>query len=239
MSDEIRPKRRWGTVRRVILFVLAAFVIVEIIALPSPWTVASLRSKNPGLTAFMRQRIREARSKHKPYTIRQVYVPLSRISSSMMHAVVVGEDGTFFEHKGVDWYEVQQSLMENWREKKIVRGSSTITMQLAKNLWFSTSRDPLTKLNEIIAAYMLEYYLTKDRILELYLNEIEFGNGIFGVEAASRIHFNVSASQLTREQAARLSAIIPSPIRHVPDSTGPFVSYRTDIIMTRMEARGW
>ena len=157
----------------------------------------------------------------------------------MVHSVIVEEDGTYYEHNGVDWYEVQQSLEENWKEKKIVRGLSTITMQLAKNLWFSTSRDPLTKLNEIISAYMLEHYLSKDRILELYLNYIEFGKGIFGVEAASETYFKVPASQLSRSQAARLSAIIPSPIRHAPDSTSRFVSFRANVILIRMEARGW
>jgi len=207
--------------------------------LPFPWTVAGLRTENTGLTALMRQRIRQAKAKGEQYKIRQSFVPLSRISSSVVHAVVVSEDGTFYEHDGVDWYEVQQSLQENWEEKKIVRGSSTITMQLAKNLWFSTSRDPLTKMNEVIAAYMLEYYLSKSRIVELYLNDIEFGKGIFGIDAASRAYFGVTASQLSRAQAARLAAIIPSPIRHTPNSASRFVSFRTNVILTRMEARGW
>jgi monofunctional biosynthetic peptidoglycan transglycosylase len=224
---------------KVILGLFLAFLIIEIVMLPFPWTVASLRTENPKLTAFMKERISQAAAKHVPYKVRQAYVPLSGISNAMVHAVVVGEDGTFYEHDGVDWYEVKQSLQENWKEKKIVRGSSTITMQLAKNLWFSTSRDPLTKLDEIIAAYMLEHFLSKNRIVELYLNYIEFGNGIFGVESASRIHFMVPASQLSREQAARLSAIIPSPIKHLPDSTSRFVSFRAETILTRMEARGW
>jgi len=228
-----------ATFGRVIPVILVVFLIIEIVMLPLPWTVAGLRTENPGLTALMKQRITQAKSRHEFYKIKYAYVPLSRISSSMIHAAVVGEDGTFFEHNGVDWHEVGQSLQKNWEEKKIVRGSSTITMQLAKNLWFSTSRDPLTKVNEIIAAYMLEYYLTKDRIVELYLNEIEFGRGIFGVEAASRIDFNVPASQLSRDQAARLSAVIPSPIKHTPDSTGKFVLSRTDVILARMDARGW
>ncbi|MFZ1080989.1 MAG: monofunctional biosynthetic peptidoglycan transglycosylase [Candidatus Kryptoniota bacterium] len=239
MSDEISVKR-WGTsFKKVILSLFFVFLIIEIVTLPLPWTVASLRTENPKSTAFMKERIRQAAAKHMPYKIRQIYVPLSGISNAMVHAAVVGEDGTFYEHGGVDWYEVEQSLQENWKEKKIVRGSSTITMQLAKNLWFSTSRDPLTKLDEIIAGYMLEHFLSKNRIIELYLNYIEFGNGIFGVESASRIHFNIPASQLSREQAARLSAIIPSPVRHSPDSTSRFVSSRSEIILTRMEARGW
>ncbi len=157
----------------------------------------------------------------------------------MVHAVVVGEDGTFYENDGVDWYEVQQSFDADWRAKKIVRGSSTITMQLAKNLWFSTSRDPLTKLNEMLSAFMLTHYLTKNRIMELYLNYIEFGRGIFGIQAASRVYFGEPASQLTRDQAARLAAIIPDPLGFTPLSGSRFVSYRTNIILVRMGARGW
>jgi monofunctional biosynthetic peptidoglycan transglycosylase len=239
MSDEEEPKLRRVTFGKVILILITAFLIVKIVMLPFPWTVASLRTENPGLTAMMKERIRQAELTDEAYKIRDVYVPLSRISDSFVHAVIVGEDGTFFEHHGVDWYEVRQSLEKNWDEKKIVRGSSTITMQLAKNLWFSTSRDPLTKLNEIVAAYMLECCLTKDRILELYLNEIEFGRGVFGVEAASRAYFGKPASQLSRDEAAKLVAIIPSPIRHSPNSDSKFVSRRFTMILIRMEARGW
>lgn len=223
---------------KVILGLFLAFLIIEVVMLPFPWTVASFRTENPKLTAFMKERISQAAAKHVPYKVRQAYVPLSGISNAMVHAVVVGEDGTFYEHDGVDWYEVKQSLQENWKEKNC-QGFKHDHDALAKNLWFSTSRDPLTKLDEIIAAYMLEHFLSKDRIVELYLNYIEFGNGIFGVESASRIHFMVPASQLSREQAARLSAIIPSPIKHLPDSTSRFVSFRAETILTRMEALGW
>jgi len=239
MNGEATLKSGRATFGKVILVLLAAFLIVEAAMLPFPWTVASLRTGNPGSTAIMRERMKQAETGHEAYRIHRVYVPLSRISDYFVHAVIVGEDGTFFEHHGVDWYEVRQSLEKNWEEKKIVRGSSTITMQLAKNLWFSTGRDPLTKLNEIIAAYMLEHYLAKDRILELYLNEIEFGRGVFGVEAASRAYFGKPASQLSRDEAARLVAIIPSPIKHSPNSDSKFVSQRFSTILIRMEARGW
>jgi len=239
MSDEAKPKRRRTIFGKVIMALVAAFLILEIVMLPFPWTVAGLQKENPEVTALMKQRMEQARARSEAYKIRHIYVPLSKISDSVIHAVIVGEDGTFFEHDGVDWYEVQQSIQKNWAEKKIVRGSSTITMQLAKNLWFSTSRNPLTKLNEIIAAYLLEYYLTKNRILELYLNEIEFGHGIFGVESASQVYFGKPALQLSRDEAAKLVAIIPSPIKHSPDSDSRFVSFRLGIILTRMEARGW
>ncbi len=232
-----RSRRRF--LGKVIVGLLIGFSVIEIAMLPFPWTVAKLRTKNPGPTAVMKERTRQAAAKHVPYKICQNYVALSRISNAMVHAAIVGEDGTFYENAGVDWFEMKQSFEKNWKEMKIVRGSSTIAMQLAKNLWFSTSRDPLTKLNEIISAYMLEHYISKDRILELYLNYIEFGKGIFGVGAASEIYFMEPAANLSPEQAARLSAIIPSPIKHTPESTSRFVSSRTEIILTRMEARGW
>jgi monofunctional biosynthetic peptidoglycan transglycosylase len=239
VEDSLKSTVRRATVGKVALALFFSVLIIEIILLPSPWTVAELRTANPDITAIMKERINQASSKHISYRIRHIYVPLSRISIDMIHATIVGEDGTFYEHNGVDWYEVKQSIDENWKEKKIVRGSSTITMQLAKNLWFSTNRDPLTKLNEIISAYMLEHFLTKNRILELYLNYIEFGKGIFGVEAASRFYFKIPASQLSREQAARLAAIIPSPLKHSPISPSRFVSFRAETILSRMEARGW
>ncbi len=171
--------------------------------------------------------------------IHRSYVPLSRISNDLVHAVIVGEDGTFYENNGVDWFEVRESIDADLDAMKIVRGSSTITMQLAKNLWYSTSRDPLTKLNEVIAAYLLDHYLSKNRIMELYLNYIEFGQGVFGIEAASELYYNEPASALTRDQAARLAAIIPSPLRHSPDSGSRFVTFRTGVILDRMQARGW
>ncbi len=237
MSRAPRPEKH--RLRRAFLGFLTVFLIVEIVMLPFPWTVARLGIHNPDLTAVMKERIRAAKSKHERYRISRIYVPLSKISHSVVHAVIVSEDGTFYENDGVDWYEVKESFLTDWKDMRIVRGSSTITMQLAKNLWFSTSRDPLTKLNEVISAYMLNYFLTKNRILELYLNYIEFGRGIFGIEAASRAYFDEPASQLSREQAARLAAIIPSPITHSPDSDSRFVSFRTNIILIRMRARGW
>lgn len=239
MSENKKTKRRLVLLANAAAVFLVVFVLAELILLPAPWTVGALRTHDPGTTAVMKERIHQAKAAHTMYKLQQTFIPLERIPDTLVHAVIVAEDGTFFEHHGVDWYEVRQSLEKDWSEKKIVRGSSTITMQLAKNLWFSTSRDPLTKFNEVIAAYMLEHYLTKDRILELYLNEIEFGPGIFGVEAASRHFFDKSVSGLSRDQAVRLAAVIPSPIRHTPSSNSRFISERSDLIQLRMESRGW
>ncbi len=239
MSETTRPRQRKITIGRIVAGLIALFVLVELVMLPFPWTVARLRTQNPGQTSLMKERIREAVAKKQRLTIRVSYVPLSRVPASFVHAVIVGEDGTFYENDGIDWYEVKESFRTDFDAMKIIRGSSTITMQLAKNLWFSTSRDPLTKLNEMISAYLLNHYLSKNRIMELYVNYIEFGRGIFGVDAASRIYYGEPASAMTRDQAARLAAIIPSPLKHSPNSSSRFVSFRTDIILERMQARGW
>jgi len=188
---------------------------------------------------LMEQRKDEALDKGKKITFHQDWVPLSRISSHLKHAVIVAEDGTFFEHEGIDWYEMKESIKKDIQKGKFVRGASTITQQLAKNLFLSTSKDPIRKLKEIIIASWLEDELSKNRILELYLNIIEWGYGIFGVEAAASEYYNIHASDLNREESARLAAVLPSPLRHKPNENSRFVNYRTKIILARLDARGW
>ncbi len=239
MSGETRPRRHRLSARRIVLILFLAFLSIEAILLPSPWEVAKLRSVNPRITALMKERIAQAKARHEHYVNYRHYVPLSMISKNLVHAIIVGEDGTFYQDNGVDWYEVEQAFIADVKAMKVIRGSSTISMQLAKNLWFSTSRDPLTKLNEMISAYMLNFYLSKSRILELYLNYIEFGRGIFGAQAASEYYFNEPASALTRDQAAKLEAIVPDPLHFSPNSDARFVTFRTADILIRMKARGW
>jgi monofunctional biosynthetic peptidoglycan transglycosylase len=239
MNGEIRPRRHRLSARRVVSILVLAFLVVEAILLPTPWEVARLRTVNPRVTALMKERISQAKARRERYVIHRTYVPLSMISKNLVHAIIVGEDGTFYQDNGVDWYEVEQAFKADVRAMRIVRGSSTISMQLAKNLWFSTSRDPLIKLNEMISAYMLNFYLSKSRILDLYLNYIEFGRGIFGAEAASEYYFNEPASALTRDQAAELEAIVPDPLHFSPNSEARFVEFRTSDILVRMKARGW
>jgi len=179
----------------------------------------------------------EARREGKSYRINQVWIPISKVSPYLIEAVIVSEDASFFDHQGVDWYEVRESIKKNLQRGRIARGASTITMQVAKNLFLSTSRDPLRKLAEVIIAFRIEQKLSKRRILEIYLNIIELGDGIFGVESASRKYFGKSASELTMEEAARLASIIPSPLRYTPNSNKRFVSWRSKIILNRMIAR--
>jgi monofunctional biosynthetic peptidoglycan transglycosylase len=221
------------------LCLLCLFVLLEYISLPSKTELRKIRRTNPRVTALMKQRQEEAEKKKKKYYLRQEWVSLSAINENLKRAVIVAEDGTFYQHEGIDWYEVKESIKKDIRKGKFARGASTITQQLAKNLFLSTSKDPIRKLKEVIIAMMIENELPKARILEIYLNIIELGDGIFGVEAASQKYFGKHASELTREDAARIAAVIPSPLRHTPTSDMRYVRNRTRIILTRMSARGW
>jgi monofunctional biosynthetic peptidoglycan transglycosylase len=212
------------------------FALYELATIP--WfSVSSLRTMNPEETALMRQRKAEAKSEGKSYMITQRWIPLSRIPRPVVDAVVVAEDGTFWSHGGFDWYEVQESVERNLKEVRAARGASTITQQLAKNLYLSTSKDPLRKGKEAVITLLLEGSLSKSRILEIYLNCIEWGRGIFGIEAAARAYFNKSAASLSLEEGARLAAVIPSPLRHRPDADSRYVLRRARIVLNRLAAR--
>jgi monofunctional glycosyltransferase len=230
----------WTWVRahklRTVLLVSVAFVLSVVLSIPYPGILA-LSSENPRETALMRQRIAEAEDEGKPLKITQTWIPISRIPKHVLDAIVVAEDGTFYEHGGIDWFEVQESLEKNLEEGRAARGASTITQQLAKNLFLSTSKDPLRKLREVIITVLLERTLEKRRILELYVNLIEWGRGVFGIEAASRTYFGKPASELTLDEGARLAAVIPSPLRHRPDSDTRYVVRRKAIVLGRMVAR--
>ncbi len=227
-----------GRAIRWILIGIVCMTTFEYFSLPSV-SIEDLRQKNVSGTALMEQRADEAQSQGRPFRIVQRWVPYSKISRNLLNAVIVAEDGTFFSHGGFDWYELQESIERNLDEGRPVRGASTITQQLAKNLYLSTSKSPLRKLKEAVITLRLEEHLSKERILEIYLNIIEWGDGIFGVEAAAQKYFGVSAGSLSREQSARLAAVIPSPLKHSPSSNSRYVLRRSEIILHRMEARGW
>lgn len=211
-------------------------LIVELATIP--WfSIADLKKGNPGPTALMKQRMEEAREEGKTLRIVQRWIPLAKLPRQVVDAVVVAEDGTFFSHSGIDWFEVQESIEKNVKEGRAARGASTITQQLAKNLYLSTSKDPVRKFKELIITLLLENQLGKNRILELYLNVIEWGRGIFGIEAASQAYFGKSASALTLDEALRLAAVIPSPLRHRPDTDSRYVTRRKDIVLRRLTAR--
>ncbi len=218
-----------------IIILVLFFLIVGYFSLPGH-SIHELKKNNPTTTELMQQRISEKDGNLK---IVQKWIPLTRISQHMIHAIIVAEDGTFYEHGGVDWYEVQESFERNLEEGRAVRGASTITQQLVKNLYLSTSKNPLRKLKELIITLRMERILKKNRILEIYLNSIEWGEGIFGVEAASQKYFGKSAASLERWEAARLAAVVPSPRKHKPTENTRWLNFRTNIVLNRMEAKGW
>ncbi len=216
---------------------IVLLLFLQYLTLPNN-SLQSLRKNNPGMTAMMEQRMDEAASTGKKFSIQQSWVPISRISRHLVNAVIVSEDGMFFEHEGVDWYEIGESLEKNFERGKAARGGSTISQQLSKNLYLSTSKDPVRKLKELIITLRMERMLSKRRILEIYLNVIEWGDGVFGAEAAAKKYFGKSAAQLTREEAAQMAAVIPSPRKNRPNAMTRYVARRSSIILSRMSARG-
>jgi monofunctional glycosyltransferase len=202
-----RPKwRKWVKI--------ALLSLVALMVLYHGWVLSRVlwyRSHNPEITALIDQRMKEARARGEEPKRIQTWVPFDRISPNLVRAVLAGEDSRFFDHSGFDWEEIRIAMEKDWNEGKFSRGASTISQQLAKNLFLSTSKNPLRKLHEALITKEMEWILGKRRILEIYLNVIEWGDGIYGAEAASRNYFNTSAASLGAEQAAYLSAIVPSP----------------------------
>lgn len=225
-----------------------------------PWPL-TLRFSEPGSTAVMRQRIAEARARGDELEIRHEWVPLERISPRLRRAVIAAEDGRFYQHRGIDWGALREEFrytgdtsfspfdaddrrallasLRFFRENRNqVRGRSTITQQVAKNLYFSTDRSLLRKAEEFIVARRLERFLTKDRILEVYLNIAEWGPGIFGAEAAARHYFSRSAADLTADQAAALAATLPHPLTSNPKTRPGRMEWRKRLILSRMGGTG-
>jgi monofunctional biosynthetic peptidoglycan transglycosylase len=206
-------------VKRVFLALLAipfGYGLYVLWGLPSRAEVTDLATKNPGKTSVMRQREEEAQRAGRPPRHVQRWVPLSRVSRHLVHAVVASEDQKFFGHEGVDWEAIRESAEFNRKKGRLARGGSTITQQLVKNLFFTTQRSFTRKIREVMVAYWLEGELTKKRILELYLNVIEWGDGIYGCEAAALRYYGRSASSLDEDEAAGLAAMIPNPRRINP-----------------------
>jgi monofunctional biosynthetic peptidoglycan transglycosylase len=194
-----------------------------------------LTEYDPGTTAFMDARLDALRAKNSAARIRRNPVPYERISIHLKRAVVAAEDAKFLDHEGFDWEAIQKAMTKNEQQKKVVAGASTISQQLAKNLFLSGERSWLRKGEEAIITWMMERMLSKRRILELYLNVAEWGEGVFGAEAAARYHFGVPASALGPEQAAWLAAILPSPRRYDRAQVTPYIAGRVDTILARME----
>lgn len=191
------------------------------------WDVPLLARVNPGRTAFMTL-------SNAPVETR--WVPLSRISPHLARGVVAAEDALFYGHGGVDWKALEESWKKNAAEKEYVRGGSTITMQLAKNLYLAPAKNVVRKGLEILLAVKMNADLSKERVLEIYLNVIEWGNGIYGAEAAARHYFKKSAAELSAYEAAYLAAIIPSPVKWGQTPPGPYVRRRIGTLLSRMNS---
>jgi len=196
--------------------------------------VRRLRTETPATTAFMRMRASEAASAGKPAATSRRYVRYGRISPLLIRAVLVAEDAAFFSHDGVDYDELRISMEKNWERWQFLRGASTITQQLAKNLYLSPSRNPYRKVRELMITRRLEAELSKARILELYLNLIEWGDGIWGAEAAAQRYFGVPASDLSADQAALMAGAIINPRVYSPAHPNKRLLQRQQIILGRM-----
>ena len=189
---------------------------------------------NPATTAFMEARLAIMREKSPTAKLKQQWVPYTKISSHLKRAILVAEDDRFVDHEGFDWDGIQKAINKNQKQGKVVAGGSTISQQLAKNLFLSGERTMLRKGEEALITLMMERILAKERILEIYLNVIEWGDGVFGAEAASRHYFGVTAAQLSQQQAAKLAAMVTRPRFYDRNRSAPWLLKKTEIILERM-----
>lgn len=223
--------------RRILIAVIFAAlvtsgsaIILLLATVPDP---SALADKWPESTAYMRLRSDQAAAEGRQLRIDYTPVPLTRIPHSVQRAIRVSEDAAFFQHEGFDWYEVRQAVGKAWEEGEAPRGASTITQQLARNLYLSPNRNLLRKVREVLITERLEAELSKERIFELYLNVIEFGSGVFGVEAAARRYFGVPVGEVSQRQAAQLAATVPAPLSQNPATDTRGFRWRVDLVYDR------
>lgn len=191
-------------------------------------------SFNPGTTRFMEIRLGELRQKNPQAQLRQQWVPYEKISVHLKRAIIAAEDAKFVDHEGFDWEGIQKAMEKNQKKGRFVAGGSTISQQLAKNLFLTPSKSYARKANEAVITLMLENLWSKQRIFEVYLNVIEWGNGVFGAEAAARHYYGVSAARLGPAQAARLAGMVPNPRFYDRNRNAPGLGRKTAIILARM-----
>lgn len=239
MALKVAPRRYSSSkapARKSILRSSVRWLILTILVL---WSVAALllvaaRWVDPPTTAVHIQRRLQAWFRHKPYQERYKFVPLGQISPDLQHAVISGEDARFYQHHGFDWQEIEIAAKQDLEGDRI-RGASTLTQQLVKNLFFGTGRSYFRKGAEVTLVPVAEFVLGKRRILEIYLNVVEWGPGIYGAESACRYYDKTSARKIDREQAARLAAVLPAPLKRRPERMNQYSA----IILNRMSQVGW
>ena len=223
--------------KRILLWLVA--LPVALVLLLQLWYFVQVCwwvNHNPASTAFMREQLVRLREKNPKAQLQHQWVPYARISNHLKRAIIASEDANFVEHEGVDWNALQKAWEKNAKKGKVVRGGSTITQQLAKNLFLSGERSYLRKAQEMAITYMLESVMDKRRIFEIYLNSVEWGSGVFGCEAASRKYFGVPAANLGPAEAARLAVMLPNPRffgRHLDSN---YLSRRSALIQVRMNS---
>jgi len=212
----------------VVLFLLVqAFFFIQIC-----WWI----NHNPGTTSFMRHQLAIIQEKKPDARLQQQWVSYDHISNQLKRAIIASEDANFSEHDGVDWNAIEKAYEKNTKKGRVVSGGSTITQQLAKNLFLSGQRSYIRKGQEFIITFMLEAVMDKERIFEIYLNVVEWGNGVYGAEAASRHYYGTSAASLNAAQAARLAVMLPNPRFYDINRGSAYLQRRTELIMRRMNA---
>ncbi|HEX6158777.1 MAG TPA: monofunctional biosynthetic peptidoglycan transglycosylase [Thermoanaerobaculia bacterium] len=219
----------------ILLLVFLAWLAWEVITFPD---VAKLAKEPPKTTAFMERRKELLRDQGKDDTIRYQWVSYERISPYLRRGVLVAEDNSFYEHEGVDTKGMKEALEKNWKRRRITHGGSTITQQLAKNLYLSPSRNPVRKIREYFITRALEEHLTKKRILEIYLNVVEMGERVYGAEAAARHYFKKPARSLSPREAALLAGCLPNPRIMNPGKPNKRLRWRQNMILSRMRRWG-
>lgn len=217
-----------------------AFVILAILALSYHLWIFSkvlwFTRFNPGSSAFMENSLEEIRKKNPSAELRHKWISYDKISPSVKKAVIAAEDAKFLSHEGFDWDAIQTAFEKNMKKGRIVAGGSTISQQLAKNLFLSKSKNPFRKMEEAVITLMIEKMMAKKRILEIYLNIIEWGEGIFGIEAASQYYFKKPSARLDAIQAATLAAIIPNPVYFQKRMNSMRVKRKAGILLSRMKS---
>ena len=210
-----------------------AFLAIQLSFLARIWW---WKDHDPQATAFMQARLEKLRERKPEAKLVQAWMPYERISPHLKRAIVAAEDAKFIDHEGFDWEAIEKAREKNRRKGHVVAGGSTISQQLAKNLFLSSERTPWRKGQEALITVMIEHVMDKRRILEVYLNVIEWGEGIFGVEAAARHYFGTSAAALGREQSARLAAMVPNPRFYDRNRNTAWLERKTQMILARMAA---
>ena len=213
------------------LALAALFLAVQLSYLVRVWW---WRDHNPQSTAFMERSMQQARARNPQLKLQHTWVPYARISSHLKRAVVAAEDAKFVDHEGFDWDAIEKAREKNERKGRVVAGGSTISQQLAKNLFLSGERSAWRKGQEALITVMIEHILDKRRILEIYLNVIEWGEGVFGAEAAARHYYGTSAAALGPEAAARLAAMVPNPRFYDRNRSTRWLGRKTQLILERM-----